>query len=68
MAKANVTCDFCQGWHDALALQNDVFKCQDVTSIGSDLQPVVSAWDRLPKSIQLAILANIEPDPRAAAG
>src|SRR5580700_2830523 len=49
------TCDFCQGWRAANALQNDGSKCPDLAQIDADLQRVISAWDGLPEAIRRAI-------------
>jgi hypothetical protein len=53
------TCDFCQGWLAALALQNDVSKCLDMASIDSDLELVIVVWSELPVVMRRAIMALI---------
>jgi hypothetical protein len=56
------TCDFCQGWRAANALQNDGSMCRDLALIGSDLQQVIAVWSKIPVVMQRAIMALIGTD------
>jgi hypothetical protein len=58
-ADADCTCDFCQGWRAAMALQNEGSNCLDLAQLDADLQQVISAWDRLPQAIRKAVTALV---------
>jgi hypothetical protein len=66
--ESECTCDFCEGWRAALALQSACSNCPSVATSDAGLQRVIAAWDGLPESIRRAILSLIAFDPRAAAG
>jgi hypothetical protein len=59
-ADGECTCEFCQGWRAANALQNDYSKCLDAAVLDAGLQRVISAWDSLPEAIRRAIFAMVE--------
>lgn len=58
-ADGDCTCDFCQGWCAAKALQDGGSNRLDATSFDADLQRVVSIWGGLPDAIRRAVFALI---------
>jgi hypothetical protein len=53
------TCESCQGWRAALALQSGRSDCHALASLDADLQRVIAAWDELPSHIRKTILASL---------
>ena len=63
-ASRTCTCDFCQGWRAANALQTAGSRSPDVASLDSDLELVTAVWGDLPVAIRQAILALIGANNR----
>jgi hypothetical protein len=53
------TCEFCQGWRAANALQNVDASCLDLAQFDADLRCVNSALGNLPDAIRRLIIALI---------
>ncbi|MGB7732649.1 MAG: hypothetical protein WBL72_03055 [Thermoguttaceae bacterium] len=53
------SCEFCQGWRAANALQRGGSECLDVTQLDADLRRVISVWAGLPETIQRAVVVLI---------
>jgi hypothetical protein len=58
-ADSDCTCDFCDGWRAALALQSSDSGSLATAPHDANLQRVISAWTVLPEAIRRAVLAMI---------
>jgi hypothetical protein len=64
-ANGDCSCDVCQGWRAANALQNGGSSCHVMASADADLQAVIAAWGGLSEPMRAAVMALVGVQKRS---